>query len=61
MKARKKHPITREPISRLLALDPTPAGLITAPLRTSFKYLWACLRKEHFKHGDFSCEICKTV
>jgi hypothetical protein len=61
MKACKKSPITCKLLPRMLVLDSTPAGLITAPLRTSFKYLWACLRKEHFRSGDFSCEKCKAV
>jgi hypothetical protein len=39
MKARKKSDkptVICEPIPRLLTFDPTPAGLITEPLRKSF-------------------------
>lgn len=53
--------LDREPVTRLLAFDPTPAGLVTKSLRKEFKYLWSCIRKEHFKENDLSCEICKTV
>ena len=51
----------REPSPRILAFDPTPAGLVTAPLRTAFKYLWKCMRDERFNGGDFRCEICQSV
>ena len=46
---------------RLLAFDPTPAGLILEPLRTAEKNLWAKLRKEHFADGYYICELCAVA
>jgi hypothetical protein len=46
------------PAERRLAFDPTPAGLIVAPLRIIHKSLWGRLRQERFKVGDLSCDIC---
>src|SRR3979411_1224351 len=61
MKVRGKRSTKREPTPRLLAFDPTPAGLVTEPLLKSFGGLWARLRREHFAKGDLSCEICPAV
>jgi hypothetical protein len=48
---------------RILAFDPTPAGLITPAksLRLAFKYQWKLIRQRHFKDGDLGCEICPAV
>jgi hypothetical protein len=52
----------REPTGRLLAFDPTPAGLIgDRSLRKAFKNEWARIRKQHFKEKGLACELCKTV
>jgi hypothetical protein len=50
-----------DPPVRVLAIDPTPAGLVDVPLRIAFKHLWSILRKEHFAGGDLSCEICGVI
>jgi hypothetical protein len=47
--------------TRLLAFDPTPAGLVTKPLRKEFKGLWARIRQEHFDQGNLNCETCQTA
>jgi len=49
--------------ARILAFDPTPAGLITPAksLRLAFKYQWKLIRQRHFKDGDLSCQICPAV
>jgi hypothetical protein len=47
---------------RILAFDPTPAGLITGKsLSKSFKGVWARIRKQHFKMSGPQCGVCKVV
>ena len=46
---------------RIFAFDPTPAELITKPLRTVFKSIWNTLRKEHFARTPPVCTICQQV
>lgn len=47
---------------RLLAFDPTPAGLVgDRSLRKAFKSEWARIRARHFKENDMSCELCRAV
>ena len=47
---------------RLLAFDPTPAGLIgDRSLRLAFKGEWARIRQRHFKEHGLDCEICGVV
>jgi hypothetical protein len=64
MRARKqgqKPPMIREPLPRLLAFDPTPAGLVARSLPKAFKGLWASLRKAHFATSPPVCEICSDA
>ncbi len=47
---------------RVLALDPTPAGLVgDRSLRKAFKYQWKKIRDQHFKERNFACEVCQAV
>ena len=44
---------------RLLAFDPTPAGLMSGrSLRKQFKNEWARIRARRFAGSDFYCELC---
>lgn len=53
---------SKKPTPRLLAFDPTPAGLVgNRSLRLAYKNEWARIRARHFKENDFSCELCKKV
>ena len=52
----------KEPTPRLLAFDPTPAGLVgNRSLRIAYKNEWARIRARHFKENHYSCELCKKV
>ena len=52
-----------EPIAtRLLAFDPTPAGLVgKRSLRLAFKYHWKLIRDRHFKENSASCMLCHVT
>lgn len=47
--------------TRVLAFDPTPAGLITKPLHVACQSLWQRLRTAHFAHTAPVFEICNDV
>ena len=51
-----------EPTPRLLAFDPTPAGLVDdRSLRRAFKNEWARIRARHFKEDGTACALCEVV
>ncbi len=53
---------SKEPALRLLAFDPTPAGLVgNRCLRLAYKNEWARIRARHFKENDTICALCKAV
>jgi hypothetical protein len=47
--------------TRVLAFDPTPAGLVTRPLHKAYKTVWASLRGKLLKQHGAVCQICKHV
>lgn len=53
---------SEEPTPRLLAFDPTPAGLIgDRSLRKAYKNEWGRIRARHFKENDLSCALCRAM
>ena len=53
----------RKPMApRLLAFDPTPAGLVgNRSLRLAFKGEWARIRARHLKENEAACMLCRTA
>jgi len=53
---------SKPPAPRLLAFDPTPAGLVgNRSLRLAFKNEWARIRAGHFKENDSVCMLCSAA
>ena len=46
------------PPPRRLTFDPTPAGLVSMPLRRAYKSVWASVRLAHRKTRPPICNIC---
>jgi hypothetical protein len=55
MKSKRSRP------NRALEFDPTPAGLVSRPLRTSYKSIWAGIRRGLLKEHGAVCSVCKHV